>query len=117
MTGEAYYAAGARHGRIDWLVKASAVFPFERNVREGPAHISMIAGAPPEFAIPALESALKVNPFSADLLWATTQYKARVGDAKGAADAFVRLRSIVSTDVLSKIVLGAVRMAEEGKPQ
>ncbi len=115
LAGESYYAIGARQGRVDWLLKAATLFPFERNIREGPVHVAMIVGAPAEFAIPALERALKPNPYSADLLWATTQYKARIGDRDGAVEAFVRLRSIVSTDVLSKIVIGAVRVAEEAK--
>jgi cytochrome c-type biogenesis protein CcmH/NrfG len=101
-----------RHGRIDLIYAASVVSPFERLMREGPAHVSMLSRAPEVIAIPAIERALASNPHSADLLWALSQYRTQANDEKGALEAFARFRAIVPTHVLAKTVIGSLAFPE-----
>jgi cytochrome c-type biogenesis protein CcmH/NrfG len=68
----------------------------------------MVAGAPPEIAIPHVERALAANPNSADLWWALTMYRTQANDQRGAFEAFARFRALVSLQVMTKVVMGSL---------
>ncbi len=109
LYGEWAYASGVKQRRFDRVLIAAEIFPFERMIREGPAHVVMISRAPAQIAIPILELAIHANPYSADILWALTQYKAEMGDQSGAMNAFYRFRALVNTEILARTVLSHVQ--------
>lgn len=108
IAGEMTFAIGMRAGRFDMLQAAAYIWPFERNMREGPAHLVMVLPTDPNLAIPVLEKALDANPYSADLLLALMQYKAATRDAEGSNAAFHRLRRVLPPQYLSKAIIGSV---------
>lgn len=90
------------------LQTAASAFPLERYIRHGPAHAVMISAAPAEIAIPVIEKALASNPYSADFLLALMRYHAHQNDAPKAIDAFLRLREVLPTPILARVVIGLI---------
>lgn len=84
-------------------------------VREGPAHIVMVAGAPAQIAVPVIENALASNPYSADMIGALMQYYTNLGQEKEAMAMFYRFRAIVPREVMIRRVIDSM-MIGEGSP-
>lgn len=97
-------------GRFDMLQSIARLWPFERALREGPAHIVMMNHVPPDMALPIIEKALKANPYSSDLLLARMQYAIEANNQTVANESFIRARDLLSTKTLARAILGRVEL-------
>lgn len=106
------YADGSARGDPQAFEAAAALAPYDRAIREGPAHFVMVFGVQPSTAISVIERALKNNPHSADMHLALMKLKTGTNDAKGAFEAFDHLRRLLPKEILTKAVLGSVAVTD-----
>lgn len=115
LTAEWLHSRGVYLKQVAVVDAASYLYPFNRQIREAPAHIFLLNPGMPDLAIPRIERALGHNPYSGDLNFALMKYRAQTGDQKGAVEAMEAMRRSVPRGPFIKAVLGSVTVA--GRPQ
>lgn len=102
ISAEIYCSQGLRseatlEGSLRKLEIATRLFPLDHDIRRAAASGMIILDerAPPRLALAIVERALADDPYAADLLTKLVGLKMQVGDATGAAKAFIRLARIV----------------------
>jgi tetratricopeptide (TPR) repeat protein len=103
--------------RFDLVEDAAKLFPWNRFIRTKPGYFAIQYVRPSSSSIEIIETALKTDPFAADLIYGLGVHYYAIGDHRHANQAFERFAEIAPNSPLGRQVRAALQSCCMSQPQ